>query len=278
MESKQIRVINDLPSALEREEEIIVRISGKTPVIFLDYDGTLTPIVNDPDKAILSGNAREVLRRLARNYSVAVISGRDIKDIQKMVGIETIVYVGCHGFDIVDQEGKSRALSKGEHFLDTLDNAERDLRLAVEKFEGARVERKRFTITVHYRLMDENNITELERDFNEVLYRYPQLRKTGGKKVFEMRPDIEWDKGKAVRYILNKLCSNGTTLVPIYIGDDITDEDAFRTINDTGIGIVVGKGQRNTEAHYRLSNTEETIRFLQMLDELAGKYIAGEQG
>ena len=271
MKSKQVRVIDDLPSALERRDEIIARISGKIPVFFLDYDGTLTPIVDDPDKAILSGNTREVVRRLARNYSVAVISGRDMKDVQKMVGIETIAYVGCHGFDIVSQDGKSRGLGKGEPFLDTLDNAERDLRLAVVKFEGARVERKRFAITVHYRQMAENNIPELERDFDEILYRYPQLRKTGGKKVFEMRPDVEWDKGKAINYLLKKLYSNGIRLIPIYIGDDVTDEDAFRAINDTGIGIVVGTGKRNTVAQYRLGNTKETINFLEMLEEFVEK-------
>jgi trehalose 6-phosphate phosphatase len=241
--------------------ELGKRLRGKALAIFLDYDGTLTPIVEDPEQATLPDETRKVIRRLAEHYPVAVISGRDLGDVQKMVGIDNIAYAGSHGFDILGPGGRFRDQKMGKRFLPVLGRAEKELDNIVKDIAGARVERKRFAIAVHYRQVKKAGVGTLERRFDEVLSHYPELRKSAGKKVFELLPDIDWDKGKALLYLLGVLYADSSRVLPLYIGDDVTDEDAFRAIADRGIAIAVGeKGQ--TAAHYTLRDPDEVARFL----------------
>jgi trehalose 6-phosphate phosphatase len=117
-----------VPSALERFEEIAARVKNKRIAVFLDYDGTLTPIVEDPEKALLSDAMRDALIELADHASVAVISGRDRPDVQRLVGIGSIFYAGSHGFDIAGPDGMEINPEKGEDFLPALDRAEKDVK------------------------------------------------------------------------------------------------------------------------------------------------------
>ncbi len=260
-----------LPSALEKK--VLNRLRRKMPAVFLDYDGTLTPIVEDPAQATLPDETREVIRRLAEHYPVAIISGRDLGDVQKMVGIDNIAYAGSHGFDILGPGGRFRDQKMGKRFLPVLERAEKELDNIVKDIPGARVERKRFAIAVHYRQVEKANVGTLERRFDEVLSHYPELRKSAGKKVFELLPGIDWDKGRALLYLLEVLYADSSRVLPLYIGDDVTDEDAFRAIGDQGIAIAVGE-KRRTAAHYTLRDTDEVARFLQELAVLAEKDIA----
>jgi alpha,alpha-trehalase len=267
----KINQAGGLPSALEKK--VLNRLRGKALAVFLDYDGTLTPIVEDPEKATLSDETRGVIRHLAERYPVAVISGRDLGDVQKMVGIDGIAYAGSHGFDILGPGGKFRDQKMGKRFLPTLERAEKELDNIVKDIPGARVERKRFAIAVHYRQVEKTNVGTLQRRFNEVLSHYPELRKSAGKKVFELLPNIDWDKGKALLYLLEVLYADSSRVLPLYIGDDPTDEDAFRAIGDRGVAVAVGeKGQ--TAAHYTLRDTDEVTRFLEELAALAEKEVA----
>lgn len=261
--------IDSLPSALEKKDEIFRLLHEKIPAIFLDYDGTLTPIVEDPAEAKISEATRKIVRRLAKQYSVAIISGRDLDDVRKMAGIDDIAYAGSHGFDIIGPGGRHRDQERGKRFLLALDRAEKDLAKALESIPGARIERKLFAIAVHYRQVDRAKLDELEKRFDEVLSRYPELRKTGGKKIFELRPNVEWDKGKALFSMLESLYTDSSRVLPVYIGDDETDEDAFRAISNRGITIVVGTEKRQTAAHYSLRNPDEAVQFLHELAKLA---------
>lgn len=261
------KTISSLPSALERKNEIFRLLHERTPAIFLDYDGTLTPIVDDPAEATLADEAKETIKRLAEQYSLAIISGRDLEDVRSMVGIEGIAYVGSHGFDISGKGGQ-RYQEQGIRFLPAFDRAEAELLHAIQDMPGARVERKRFAIAVHYRQVDTAILGELEKRFDEVLSRHPELKKTGGKKVLELRPNIDWDKGKALLSLMEVLHADGSRVLPVYIGDDETDEDAFRAVSDQGIAIVVGAGKRLTMAHYMLRDTEEVADFLHDLSVL----------
>ncbi|MFC2014032.1 trehalose-phosphatase [Chloroflexota bacterium] len=263
------KTIESLPSALKNKEEIFRLLHENTPAIFLDYDGTLTPIVEDPAKAKISEKTRKIVRRLAENYSVAVISGRDLVDVRNMVGIEDIAYAGSHGFDIVVPGGQHRDQERGKRFLPALDRAEKELAKALEVIPGARIERKLFAIAVHYRQVDRDKLAELEKMFDEVLSRYPELRRTGGKEIFELRPNVEWDKGKALFTMLESLFTDISRVLPVYIGDDETDEDAFRAISSRGIAIVVGTESRQTAAHYVLRSPDEAVQFLHELAALA---------
>ena len=270
----KIMTIDTLPSALEKRDEIFQRLQGNVPAIFLDYDGTLTPIVNDPAEAKMPENTRNVIRRLAEHYSVAIISGRDLKDVRTMVGIENITYAGSHGFDIATPDGQCQDLEQGKNFLPALDRAEAELPEMLQDIPGAWVERKRFAIAVHYRMVDRSKLKELEKRFDVVLSHYPDLRKTTGKEIFELRPNIDWDKGKALFFLLESLYADSSRVLPVYIGDDDTDEDAFNAISNRGIGIVVGTEKRQTSAHYALRDTDEVAQFLHGLVALAETEIS----
>jgi trehalose 6-phosphate phosphatase len=254
------------PPALECLEEIRRKMAGKRVAVFLDYDGTLTPIVDDPDKATLPDEMRSVVRRLARHCRVAVISGRDLEDVRKHVGLESVFYAGSHGFDMVGPGGWRREHEEGERFFPALDEAGRQLDERLSSIPGARIERKKFAIAVHYRKADESDIGKIEAAVDHVLAFHRQLRKSTGKKIYELRPRLDWDKGKAVLWLLGTLGLDEPEVVPLYIGDDVTDEDAFRALEGRGIGILVRDGHpTRTAAAFSLRGPDEVQRFLEML-------------
>jgi alpha,alpha-trehalase len=131
---------------------------------------------------------------------------------------------------------------------------------------GARIERKTFAIAVHVRQVSEELVPHVEAAVAEVAAADPRLRRTGGKKVFEIRPAVAWDKGKALVWLLDVL-GLGPDVLPVYIGDDETDEDAFRAVRERGLGVVVrGEGDdRPTLARYALRDTEEARAFVELL-------------
>jgi alpha,alpha-trehalase len=246
-------------------EEIKEEAQQKEAAVFLDYDGTLTPIVDSPDQAVLSDPMRDRVIQLAEVCTVAVISGRDLKDVQKMVGIDNIFYAGSHGFDIAGPKGKEAEFQQGKGFLPALDEAEEKLRGRLDKIQGALLERKKFSIAVHYRKVKDQEAGRVEEAVDEVLGQLPRLRKSYGKKVYELQPKIDWHKGKALLWVLDELNLNRPDVLPFYLGDDTTDEDAFKAIKDRGIGIVVMEKPRPTEARYSLKNPEEAGKFLEAL-------------
>jgi trehalose-phosphatase len=251
-----------IPSALEHIQEIAGR-SGRVAV-FLDYDGTLTPIVSQPEDAWLSDSMRETLRELAaRAPVVAILSGRDLDDVRQRVDIDAIVYAGSHGFDIAGPRGLRRQMAT--EFLLNLDMAEKELHQALDAIPGAQVERKHFSIAAHYRNAKENDVPAVERAVGAVTARHLELRRIDGKKVYELLPAIDWNKGKAVVWLLEMLGLKREKIRPVYIGDDRTDEDAFRTLEQRGIGILVSEQSQPTAARYSLKNPAEVERFLRAL-------------
>jgi alpha,alpha-trehalase len=264
--------VRDLPSALGHLEDIEATLRAKRPAVFLDYDGTLTPIVEHPADAVLSEAMREAVRALAQQCTVAIVSGRDLDDVRAMVGIDGIWFAGSHGFDIAGPAGERHA--RGSEFLSALDDAERSLAEPVGAIPGARVERKRFAIAVHFRQTEPALVPAVEAAVDAVVTTRPELRKTGGKMIFELRPAIPWDKGRALLWLLEVLGLDGPDAIPMYVGDDETDEDAFRVLAERGIGVLVrGEGDdRLTTARFTLTSTED-VRTL--LERLAGMVEAG---
>lgn len=265
-----VPAIRDLPSALQRLWEIAAALEGMTPAVFLDYDGTLTPIVDRPEHALLPEEARRAVEHLAARYPVAVVSGRDLDDVRALVGVGGIFYAGSHGFDILAPDGSRHQKARGH--LPALEAAEAELRPALEGIQGARLERKRFAIAVHHREVSGEATAEVEAAVDRAAAAHPELRKTGGKKVFELRPAVDWDKGKAVLWLLEVLGLDRGDAHPIYIGDDETDEDAFRAIRGRGLGIVVRgeSDEQPTAARYQLGHPGEVARFLDELASLKG--------
>jgi len=250
-----------IPSALEHVHEIAQ--SGDRLAVFLDYDGTLTPIVSHPQDAWLSESVRETLRSLAARLPVAILSGRDLDDVRGRVHVDGIVYAGSHGFDIAGAGGLHREL--GAAYLPVLNAAETELREALDEIPGAQLERKHFSVAAHYRNVSENDAARVAAAVDAVAARHRELRRINGKKVYELLPDIDWNKGKAVLWLLETLEQERGMAFPIFVGDDRTDEDAFNVLKERGIGILVSEQPQVTAASYWLKDPEEVESFLREL-------------
>ncbi|MBT3181579.1 MAG: trehalose-phosphatase [Deltaproteobacteria bacterium] len=256
--------MNVPPSALDNIETIIEKCQGKRVLVFLDYDGTLSPIVARPELAILTPEMRVGLEGLAAKCTVAIISGRDRPDVEKLVQVPDMIFAGSHGFDIKGP-GVEKQQDEGSKFLPDLDAAEKELRAATSAIEGSLIERKKYAIAIHYRLVAEDKLPEIEAAVKASHEKHPSLRIKGGKKIFELQPDVDWDKGKAIHYLMNLLYPGADDLILFFLGDDLTDEDAFRALNDnkTGMGIRVIDEPAETVAAYSLKNTDEVGKFMQ---------------
>ena len=145
-----------------------------------------------------------------------------------------------------------------------------EVRPRLARIEGTLIEEKRFSIAVHYRLADEGTISEIEQIVDDAVATDARLKKAHGKKVFEVRPDLDWDKGKALLFLLEALGLDGPDVVPLYIGDDVTDEDAFAVLRDRGIGILVSEAPRPTEASYWVQAPWEVYAFFERLLSMQG--------
>lgn len=271
-EGLAVKTLANLPSIRDREDEIRNRLAGKTPMVFLDYDGTLTPIVDDHTKALLAEDMRAAVAELARHCAVIIVSGRDLGKLQALVRLKSVWYAGSHGFEIVGPEGSIEQLERGTDFLPELDEVERALRAALADVEGHAVERKKFSIAVHYRQVAPDAVGTLRSILDETLSDHPGLRLGHGKKVFEIRPDIDWSKGEAVRWILQQTHTDRLRIAPLYVGDDITDEDAFHVLAGRGLCIAVRHDEsRHTAADYTVADTQEVKRLLEMLTAIAAR-------
>jgi alpha,alpha-trehalose-phosphate synthase [UDP-forming]/trehalose-phosphatase len=240
----------------------VERLPKKNIFLFLDYDGTLTPIVGTPEKAVLSKEMRSLIIKLNSILPVAIISGRSIHDIMRMVDIQDMIYAGNHGAEI--WEGNKLIL--GKQLSDTkkvLKKIIRQLRNELSVEDGVVVEDKGITASIHYRLVNPRKTGRVFENFWSIVSRYEDIfRITSGKKVLEIRPHGIWNKGDAVKWIWKKF---GKGTVPIYVGDDTTDEDAFTAIKGKGLGICIGK---NIEADYYLKSQREIRRLLKLLGNL----------
>eukprot|EP00611_Tribonema_gayanum_P010071 TRINITY_DN1999_c0_g1_i1.p1 TRINITY_DN1999_c0_g1~~TRINITY_DN1999_c0_g1_i1.p1 ORF type:complete len:497 (+),score=121.49 TRINITY_DN1999_c0_g1_i1:97-1587(+) len=387
-------------------------------VLLLDYDGTLTPIVNDPKKALLSEEVRETLRELPKHYVTGIVTGRSLAKIRTFVNVPGLFYAGSHGFDILapgcSPEGQhpspdaadgvqSREISTGAlpaahtivvaaageavettqvevdaqvqrsvsssplrqnglgnineargvqlpsdaseggtvevryqvagEFLPVLQQMRQELEEAVRDITGAEVEDNMYSISVHYRNCDRSDVPRIEEIVQQVQSSKSGIRLRNGKEVFELQPDVQWNKGSAVVWMLDMLglsrhskadatsfqiaeredaqagssCGDGDAatgatataaaleepeeaslvdsdgdddasphgeVFTIFIGDDRTDEDAFRVFSaagnckkgqQPGLGILVSEESRDTHAAYTLRNPDEVAELLQRL-------------
>jgi trehalose 6-phosphate phosphatase len=270
------RHIGDLPHALANgegiNEELARRLAGKTPAVFLDYDGTLTPIVDRPEDALISESMRNAVRELAERCPVCVVSGRDRRVAQELMGIDHLIVAGSHGFDIWSPTGGAIQREEGAGFADLLDEVKERLRVETGSIEGALVEPKKTSVAAHYRLVSEEERPRIKEIVDAVLAEHPdELKVTPGKMVYEIQPNVEWDKGKAVLYLLEALDLDRDDVMPMYLGDDITDEHAFEALGERGIGIFVGAADdpevagRTTSADYVLYTVKEVEQFLNAL-------------
>ncbi|PIW68245.1 MAG: trehalose-phosphatase [Candidatus Omnitrophica bacterium CG12_big_fil_rev_8_21_14_0_65_42_8] len=254
-------------------------LKNKFIFLFLDYDGTLTPIVQNPDKAVISRKTKEVIRSLSKipHCRMAIISGRALKDIKNKIGLEGIIYAGNHGLEIEGPKIRFKA-HVSIRYRATLRKIKSILKKKLSKIKGVIIEDKGLTLSVHYRLVDIKDVQPVKTIFHEAVAHYiisNKIKIRPGKKVLEIRPPLEWDKGKIVLWLLARLkfVLGKEPCLPIYIGDDMTDEDAFRALETMGLTVFVG-GSKSSHARYYLKNTQEVTEFLgQILKIKTGERI-----
>ncbi|MDD4859300.1 MAG: trehalose-phosphatase [Dehalococcoidales bacterium] len=240
-----------------------------------DYDGTLTPIVNRPEEALLSLVVKSKLELLATRpaFSLGIISGRALAEIRAMVGIEGIYYAGNHGMEItgpcLNFTNPEAAKAKG-----IIRQLAGELSAKLSQIKGIIVEDKGFGLSVHYRMVAPSEVKEAENIFqqlSEPLVAAGKIRMTAGKKVWEIRPPFDWNKGKAVALIINdvKTRLKPDSLLVIYLGDDATDEDVFRMLRgEREWGIFVRGEKQSTSADYFLNDTGDVEDLLARLLKL----------
>jgi trehalose 6-phosphate phosphatase len=265
----KLRDIDEVPLLFKEAVFSEVFPPERTPVIFLDFDGTLSEIVKHPEDAALAPGMKAILERCSSRYTIAIISGRDMYDLKSRVNIRDIIYAGSHGFRISGPGGLAMEHEDTEKILPDLDRIEKKLKRKLDSWpEGVQIERKRYAIAIHYRNAGKQSGGEIKKGVDETLREHSGLKAGSGKMIIEIRPDIDWHKGKALEWILDKLYhGNNGRLLPIYIGDDVTDEDAFKTILPEGRGIIVGSHDQPTAASYRLKDIEEVKKMLQKLSQ-----------
>lgn len=251
-------------------QKLKAQLKNKLLFIFLDYDGTLAPIVDTPKEALLSRKTKTLLRNLAKcpRCKIAIISGRGLGDIKKTVGLKNIIYAGNHGLEITGPEIKlvsplSRRL-KG-----VIRNICAELKTKLGGTKGVLIEDKGLSLSVHYRLVARKLRTRVKTIFHRITISYRSRQKIkvkAGKMVLEVIPPVSWDKGKAVLWLMatRKFARAGKMLFPIYIGDDTTDEDAFKVVKNKGLALFVGRPKKSF-ARYYLRNSYEVREFLEQV-------------
>ncbi|CAI5999552.1 unnamed protein product [Closterium sp. NIES-64] len=367
------------PSALASFDRLAALMEGRQVAVFLDYDGTLSPIVDDPDKAYMSSaplpakrlssffsrplrqsryisslsapsflprpstfspslslltaalpnqNAgiptqppsfppiflprqmRAAVRGVAAHFPAAIISGRGREKVLSFVQLPELYYAGSHGMDIMlparkgeeaDAEGEAEGNaeengvggggdggkgkgggSKGVHvqgaqsvdekghhvvlfqpasrFAGLMSQVCDELRERLKGVQGAHVENNKFCVSVHFRRVPEELWEEQAEVVTQLVAQHPELRTSHGRKVLEIRPVVDWDKGKAVAYLLTTLGLSGDdSVLPVYIGDDRTDEDAFKMLQErgSGCGIIVSAAPKPSAATFSLRDPSE---------------------
>lgn len=227
----------------------------------LDFDGTLAPLAGRPELARLPARNRAILEGLKRKRSVllAVISGRALKDVRRKVGVRGIYYAGNHGLEIAGPDGlwvhpQARALSR------MMQVVARDLCQTIGKFPGILVENKGLTLSVHYRNLPRAiPRAPLHAMLLKLVEPYrSRLKITTGRKVWEVRPRLDWDKGHALLKLLRPMRRRWTAAL---IGDDNTDEEGFRTLGPEALTVRVGLSRRSA-ARFRVKRQKDVGKFL----------------
>jgi len=234
--------------------------------LFFDYDGTLTPIVSRPGLAKLSPKVKNSIKKLQKNprFTLAIVSGRSLENIKKMVGIKNLIYAGNHGLEI---EGRGIRFSKAITVIASRPIMKKIgilLHKELRHIKGVKVEDKGATLSVHYRMAAASDKSLVKDKFKRIVSPYvyaKKVRLSAGKEVLEVRPNLRWDKGEAVKWLLK----GKKNTLPLYLGDDVTDTDVFRAIKGKGISIFIGSPKRSKGADYFLRNTKDVESFIERL-------------
>ncbi|XP_071732613.1 probable trehalose-phosphate phosphatase 2 [Rutidosis leptorrhynchoides] len=285
------------PSALSAFNQMINVAKGKQIVVFLDYDGTLSPIVSDPECAFMSDQMRAAVCNVSKFFPTAIISGRSREKVYDFVKLDTLYYSGSHGMDTMGPAQKNNSYDKNyqqrrfdnegnefivfqpaQAFLPAVKRILNEVTEITQNIKGVVIEDNRFCLSVHYRHVKDEDYERLEEEVMLMLTKNPGFHMTRGKKVLEIRPSIKWNKGDAVNYLLETFGFNKSSDVfAIYIGDDRTDEDAFKVLRQLGgYPIIVSSTPRDTTALHSLRNPSEVQLFLDRLSRWGSNIVTND--
>jgi len=257
-----------LEKTLLRSLEKKIRKSPKV-FLFLDYDGTLTPIRNSPDLALLSSSTRRILQDLSSfpQMITTIVSGRAMKEIRKLIGLRNLNYVGNHGLE-TRVKSIENTIPRDRKIREKLTSLSKEIRRTTKRLPGVLVENKGLTLSIHYRLAEENCVPEIKRIVGARIHPFRksyEIRE--GKKVLEIKPKTRRNKGWAVNKIIQQYdSSQRSNSLYLYFGDDSTDEDAFKLMNSKrGYSVLVGEKKKSSKAHYFLREPKEVNLFLSWL-------------
>jgi trehalose 6-phosphate phosphatase len=233
---------------------------------FIDFDGTLVPIVRRPELVDFDAGRQAALAHLAglQKMRVTVISGRPLADVSRLIGIPTITCAGNHGLEIAGAGIRFRHPG-GVSARASLEGVKRGWIETASRYRGALVEDKGMSVTFHYRQVGASLQEEACREAKGSAEKFAaagKIRITSGKKVVEVRPPVAWGKGDALGHLLRHWrYRRGKDLV-IALGDDETDRDMFVPAREEGLAIFVGRGEAPTEATARLPGSAAAVRFI----------------
>lgn len=231
-------------------------------LVGFDFDGTLAPIADDPDVPTLSPDLRRSLGQLAErgNVRLAIVSGRELADLRERVGLEGVVYAGNHGLEL-RRDGEYSVRPAVEQYRSVVQSLADSLQADLAEVPGTRLENKDLTLTVHVRQTPPERVEDVRPILDERTAEYEDVTVRTGKAVFEVTPSVPHDKGTVLSTLEAETPSDWLTL---YLGDDTTDEDAFKAIQPEGIGVHVGTDP-NTAAVYSVESQRAVPEFLTWL-------------
>jgi trehalose 6-phosphate phosphatase len=239
--------------------------SGKRLLLLLDFDGTLTPIVRHPDAAALSPRTKAALMALrSRGAIVGIVTGRSLRDIRRRVGLRGVLYAANHGMEIFFR-GRW-FMRRGAAYRRPLTRIGAALRRALSGVPDILVEEKGLSVAVHLRRVPRvrhRAVRAIVADVTAPWLARHDLQLTGGKMICEVRPAKAWNKGRAALWIWRHIAPRA---VPIAVGDDATDEDAFRAVRPHGLTVRIGR-RRGSQAEYFLPSVRALTLVLESLAE-----------
>lgn len=239
-------------------------------LLFLDYDGTLTPIVDRPDLALMPFETKQSLVQLSRGgkYVVAVISARSLDDVSAKVGIEGLIYAGNHGLEMRGP-GLDYVHPEAARLGGTVDQAYHQLQQGLAHLAGVYTEHKGLTLTVHYRQAPDEARGEVKAVVEAATAPFVvsgSLIISPGKMAFEIRPQVAWHKGRAIAKLQ---AAHPQAKLSLFFGDDLPDEDGFAAVQDAnGVGVFVGPAGVPTCASYRVDSPQEVGKVLRLMSQL----------
>ncbi len=250
----------------DTRERIAPRLAGTPLVVLLDVDGTLAPIAPRPSDAVVPAPTRMALAALADapGVIVGVVSGRSAEDARRLVAVDRAWVVGNHGAEVIAPDGEIAVERDVARFEEAVGEATDALAAALVGRRGVIIENKRWTVTVHYRGAEADRVPQAE--LHEMVARVAAtygLVVSEGKKVMELRPPVPVDKGTAVLALAERVGGVGSDASVLFAGDDVTDEDAFRTLRarlPRAVTVHVdggGEGTHETAAEFVVSNPME---------------------